>query len=169
MKIVTERSAGEILTVAQRGAGLILVAAMLLLFGYFAHHQFANTGFFTAAFGSTEMAALYGPILLSLAAPIARALSGRRNPARPFEIATNLSLAIGSLWLFSVFPFNFAHLADILPGAIRFGLSWITDDIGKFVLGLQVVIGLISALAITLKYVSVRARASADRSIQLTA
>ena len=166
MKTVSERNDGEILTISQRWGGLILVAVMLLLFGVFAYHQFTETGFFTTAFGPMEMVALYGPILLSLAAPIARALTGRRNSGRPFDSATNLSLAMGSLWLFIVFPFNFAHLADFLPDVVRFTLSWITDDIGKFVLGVQVIVGVISAIAIILKYVSVRSRESADQSFQ---
>jgi hypothetical protein len=107
------------------------------------------------------MLALYGPILVSFAAPIVRALSGRHNPARPFEAATNLSLALGSLWLAIVFPFDFSHLPDVLPGAIRFILSWITNDIGRLVLILQVLIGLVTAPLTIFTYISIRRRASA--------
>ncbi len=166
MKAIADGTNEEFLTVSQRWAGLIIVAAMVLVFGFFAYHQWANTGFFTAGFGPLEMLCLYGPILLSLAAPIARALSARRNPARPFEAATDLSLALGSLWLFLVFPFSFSHLADPLPGAIRFVLAWITDDIAQVVLILQVIIGSISALLTIWKYLSVRRQAPANRSWQ---
>jgi hypothetical protein len=160
MKTIVEKTNEEILTKSQRWAGLTIVGAMLLLCGFFAYHQFANTGFFTAAFGSAEMFSLYGPILLSFAAPVIRALSGRKNSARPFEAATSLFLAMGSLWLFIVFPFNFSHLADILPGVIRIILSWITNDIGRLVLILQVIIGAITALLTILKYFSIRRKAS---------
>ncbi len=90
MKTVVEKNDKEVLTTSQRWVELISVFAMLLLFGFFAYHQVANTGFFTDKFGVLEMFCLYGPILVSLAAPIARALNGRRNPARPFEVATGI-------------------------------------------------------------------------------
>jgi hypothetical protein len=168
MKTVVQKTDEQVLTTSSRWVELIIVVAMLLLFGFLAYHQLANTGFFTATFGSLEMFSLYGPILLSLASPVARALNGRRNPARPFEVATNLFLAIGSLWLLIVFPFNFSYLADPLPGAIRFVLSWITNDIGKVALILQVIVGPISALLTTFKYLSVRRRETANRSLQQT-
>ena len=151
----------ETLTPSQRVGGLAVIAAMLLVFGFFAWHQLTGTGFYTAQFGPLEMLALYGPILVSFAAPIARALSGRHNPARPFEAATNLSLALGSLWLAIVFPFNFSHLADVLPGALRFVLSWISNDIGRFVLILQVLIGVIATPLTIFTYISIRRHVSA--------
>jgi len=151
----------EILSSSQRWIGLLAtIVAMLLVLGFFAAHQSANTGFFTDKFGSSEMLALYGPILVSFAAPIVRTISGRQNPARPFDAATNLSLAVGSLWLATVFPFNFAHLTDVLPSAIRFIFSWINNDIGRFVLILQVILGVIVAPLTMLTYFSVRRRAS---------
>jgi TRAP-type C4-dicarboxylate transport system permease small subunit len=70
---------------------------MLLLLAFFAYHQWKNTGFFTYKFGRAEMLALYLPILISLGPPIQRLIQGRRNPARPLEAVTDLSLAIGSL------------------------------------------------------------------------
>jgi hypothetical protein len=151
----------EILTPSQRVGGLAVVGAMLLVFGFFAWHQLTSTGFFAAQFGPVDRLALYGPILVSLIAPIVRAVSGQRNPARPFQAATNLSLALGSLWLAIGFPFDFSHLSDVLPGAIRFALSWITDDIGRFVLILQVLIGVIATPLTIFTYISIRRRASA--------
>ncbi len=150
----------DILSPSQRWSGLTVIVAMLALLGFFAAHQLANTGFFTDKFGSLEMLALYVPILISFAAPIVRAISGRQNPARPFEAAMNISLAIGSLWLVIVFPFNFMHLTDVLPGAIRFVLSWITDDIARWVLILQVIIGVIIAPLTIFTFFSIRRRAS---------
>ena len=150
----------EILTPAQRWTGLATVVAMLVLLCFFALHQLANTGFFTPTFGPLEMLALYGPILVSFVAPIVRAISGRHNPARPFEATMNLSLALGSLWLAITFPFNFVHLADVLPGAIRFVFSWINNDLGRFVLILQVFIGVIFAPLTIVTILSIHRRAS---------
>jgi hypothetical protein len=168
MKTVVEKTEKEVLSTSQRWGELISVVAMLLLFGFFAYHQGANTGFFTAKFGAVEMFCLYGPILFSLAAPGVRALHGRRNPARPLEVAMDVFLAIAALWLLMVFPFNFSHLADALPAAIRFILAWITNDIGKVVLILQVIVGPISAFVTMRKYLSVRRREPATPSAQQT-
>ncbi len=151
----------DALTSAQRLGELISVVALLLLFGFFALHQFGHTGFFTAGFRSLEMLALYGPIILAMVPPLMRAASGLRNPARPLEAAANLALALGSLWLLIVFPLDYAHLADVLPGVIRPLLAWITDNIARIVLLLQVVIGPISAALNAWRYVSVPRRASA--------
>jgi hypothetical protein len=160
MKTSAEKTDGELLTPSQRWTGLATVVAMLVLLGFLAYHQLSNTGFFTAAFGSLEMLCLYGPILVSFAAPIVRVISGRHNPARPFEAATNLSLALGSLWLAIVFPLDFSHLTDILPDAIRSIFSWITNDIGRLVLILQVIIGVITTPLTIFTFFSVRRRAS---------
>jgi len=152
----------ETLTPSQRWGGLAIVAVMIVLLGFFALHQLSNTGFFTDKFGTLEMLALYGPILIALAAPIVRAITGQQNPARPFEVAMNVSLAIGSLWLAITFPFNFVHLADVLPSAIRFIFAWISNDIGRLVLILQVIIGATIAPITMLKYLSMRRQASTN-------
>lgn len=146
----------ETLSSAQRVAEVIFVVMLLLLFGFFLDHQTANTGFFTEKFGTLEMICLYGPLLFGVSAPAIRAWTGQRNPARPFEAATSLLLALGSLWLLIVFPLNYGHLADVLPAALRFVLAWVTDDIARIVLLLQVVIGPITALLAMWRYLSFR-------------
>lgn len=148
----------EILYPWQRWAELMTVFVMLLLLGFLGYHQVANTGFFTDKFRSLEMVCLYGPIIFSFIAPIVRAWTGRRNPARPFEIATNVFLALGSLWLLTIFPFNFAHLADTLPGPLHFILAWTTDGIGKVFLIFQIIVVSLAALATTWQYLSIRRR-----------
>lgn len=161
MKTVGEQSEKEVLTPAQRGGEVISLVVMLLVFGFFADHQVAHTGFYTAKFGTMEMVCLYGPMLLSLVAPIVRAVTGRRNPARPFEVVTNVFLAIAAVYLLLVFPFNFAHLADALPAAFHFVLAWITDGIGRAVLILQIIVGTIWAGVSAWQYLSVRRRETA--------
>jgi hypothetical protein len=153
-----ERDNKETLDLLQRWLEIVLMVAMLLLFAFLAYHQLANTGFYTAKFGTLEMVCLYGPILLAVTAPLVRAVSGRRNPARPLEVAANLFLAVGSLWLLNVFPFDFTHLADALPGPSRSLFGWVTNDVGKILLILQVIVGPTSAIFTTVKYLSVRRR-----------
>jgi hypothetical protein len=140
------------MTPARRWAGLYTVVLMLLLLIFFAYHQWKKTGFFTDKFGTVEMVALYAPIVISMGAPIQRAIQGRSNPARPLEAASDLSLAISSIWLWNHFPFNFAHLADPFPSAMHFAFAWITDNVGRFILLLQIVIGFISALSTIVSY-----------------
>lgn len=151
----------DILSPSQRFGGLAAIPCMIALLAFFAAHQLANTGFFTARFGPWEMLALYGPILVSSLPPLVRAISGRQNSGRPFEVASSISLAIGSLWLVTVFPFNYAHLADVLPGAIRFVLSWINDDIARIVLMLQVIIGALVAFLTAVTFFSFGRRPAA--------
>lgn len=148
----------EVLTPAQRLGEAVIIAVQLLLFGFFALHQSSRTGFFTARFGTLEMVCLYGPILFSLIPPAIRALSGRRNPARPFEAAANLSLAAGTGWLLHRFPLDFTHLADVLPAAIRFLLAWVTDDLGRIPMYLQVIFMPISVVVNIWRYFLVRRR-----------
>jgi hypothetical protein len=146
------------MTPARRWGGLYTVVLMLLLLVFFVDHQWKQTGFFTSKFGVREMIALYLPILLSLVPPIQRAIVGRVNPARPVEACADFLLAIGSLWLWWVFPFNFAHIADIFPENMHFAFAWLTDGVGKIILILQVVVGFISALSIIASYLAERGR-----------
>lgn len=148
------------MTPAKRWGGLYTVILMLLLLAFFAYHRWKQTGFFTSKFGAKEMIALYLPIMLSLVPPIQRAVMGRVNPARPVEACADFLLAIGSLWLWQVFPFNFAHIADIFPERMHLTFAWLTDDVGRFILLLQVVVGFISAVSIIASYLAVRRKES---------
>lgn len=136
----------ETLTYSQRFGELVALFVMLLIIGFFAYHQAANTGFFTAAFGPLEMFFFYGAMLLSLAAPVTRAAAGQRNPARPLEVVANLFTAAAALWLLSVFPFDFTHFADALPVELRFSLAWLNNDFGRIPFILQAIICPIVAL-----------------------
>jgi hypothetical protein len=154
----------DMMTTARRWGGLYTVGLMLLLLTFFVYHQWKGTGFFTDKFGSTEMLALYGPIIISMAAPIQRAVQGRSNPARPLEAISDLSLAIGSIWLWNHFPFNFAHLADPFPSAMHFAFAWITNNVGRFILLFQIVISIISSISTIMTYISERRHASTKSS-----
>jgi hypothetical protein len=145
MPTVTERR--ELLSLPQRVAEPFFSAIALgILGGFFAAHQLLQTGFFTDRFGPVEMLCLYGPLILSLAAPLAHMVSGRRNPARLVEVATHLCAALAGLWLMRVFPFDFTHLADVLPAEFQFMLAWMSDGIGQFLLLLQVAVGMLAAV-----------------------
>jgi hypothetical protein len=148
----------EVLTPLQRWGEVILMAMMLLMLNFFLYHQVMDTGFFTSRFGAVEIICLYGPIILSFAAPITRAWTGYRNPARPFEVITSLALAMAAVWLLRVFPFDFAHLLDPLPAAMRFPFFWLNNDIGRIILLLQIIIGPITALLTGWRYLAFQVR-----------
>src|SRR3990172_1242516 len=120
----------DVLSPLARAADVVFIVCLLLLLAFLVYHQQVNTGFFTDKFGTLGMICLYGPLLVGITPLAVHIWTGRRNPARPFEAATSLFLAAGSLWLVSVFPLNYAHLADTLPEGLRFILAWVTDDIG---------------------------------------
>jgi hypothetical protein len=155
----------ERLSLPMRVGEVFLAGCMILLFGFFVVHQTQPTGFFTEKFGTLAMFWLYVPLLFGLCAPLIRAWTGHRNPARPFEAATSLFLAVGALWLLSVFPFNFAHLADALPEGLRFLLAWVTNGVGQFVLLLQIIIGVPTALLAMWRYFSFRGHETKRRTV----
>ena len=154
----------ENLSLAQRLGELTVIVVQVLLFGFFWLHQSMHTGFFTAGFGTRAAICLFAPIVVSLAPPAVRALTGRRNPARPLEAAANLSLALGTLYLLIAFPLDFAHLADVFSPSLRFLLSWITDDVARIVMILQVIFMPISAAANLWQYVRTRRRTPTEPS-----
>ncbi len=107
-------------------------------------------------FGGFERFCFFVPMLLGVSAPAVRVWTGHRNPARPFEVITDLAQALGAVWLLIVFPFDFAHLTDTLPEGIRFLLSWVTDGVGKVIFLLEILFMPIAAVVSGMKYLSFR-------------
>jgi hypothetical protein len=142
----------ETLSTTERWLEAAIVILLLLLFGFFMLHLVARTDFFTERFGTLEMLCLFVPIIVAMGAPIVRAQSGLRRPARLWMAASSLLTAVMALWLLTTFPFNFAHFADFLPDPVRFLLFWLNDDIARIPLILQIIVGPISALIAVWQY-----------------
>ncbi|HXV45210.1 MAG TPA: hypothetical protein VD736_00885 [Nitrososphaera sp.] len=123
---------------SERGGEIFAVAVIALVGSFFYAHQAWSTGFFTTSFGPTEAFFLYGSIIAGGAGPVSRFITGRRNVSRIPELGASALWIAGSIWLLAVFPFNFAHLPDVLPDSLKFLLSWITNDVAwvLFVLGI---------------------------------
>ncbi len=158
METASQKAQREFLSPSQRFGEIIAMFAMFLFFSFFIYHQVASTGFFTSAFGPWEMFFFYGPMLLALTPPLIRAITGRRQPARPPEALTNAFLAVGAIWLLMIFPFDFAHLADALPAGLRFALAWVNNDIGRIFLVLQLIVCPVVALVVMWQYIAHRMR-----------
>jgi len=145
----------DILSGAERWLEVIFtIFAMMIVFWFFSAHEQGQTGFLTAEFGITERLALYVPIFLTMIPPVIRASVGSRNAGRPWEVLANLGLAVGSVWLFFVFPFNLEYLTDVLPAFMRFPFSWITNGIARIILVIQVLIAILTAGGALWKYAS---------------
>lgn len=120
----------NMLTIPDRIGEIVGIFVILLIAAFFVYHQTTDTGFMTSKFGLAEAFLFYGSFTLSIVSAGARAIIGRRDTARPFELASNVFGAIAAIWFLVVFPFNFAHLADPLPSFLRFTLRWISNSIG---------------------------------------
>lgn len=151
---------------SQRGGELVGVIAIGLIALFFYAHQTQATGFFTSSFGATEAFLLYGAILIGMAGPISRFLTGKRNKSRPAELIASVFWIIASAWfLMVVFPFNFAHFADIVPDVLAFLVSWITNDIARVLIAIGMVGGIISVGINTALYIKVRALLRSGRMV----
>jgi hypothetical protein len=135
--------------------GIIVIALFVL---FFRENQIQNTGFFTSKFGPTESFLFYGSALFGVVTGSARALIGRRNPVRPLEVFGALLWAWASYSLLQVFPFNFSHLPDLLPDAIRFLMWWLTDEVARLLLIIGVIAGVAQAIYTSWLFFAVRRR-----------
>ena len=111
----------DTLSYSERARNIVGVVVGLLIVLYFVAHQTWSTGFFTSKFNTLEMLLFYGaPIVERILFPALSGLFGRKNLARLFDVFGLILIAIALTWLFVVFPFDFAYLADVLPSFLRF-------------------------------------------------
>jgi hypothetical protein len=121
---------------AGNGVAVFLILLILLFFGL---HQTSSTGFFTSKFGPSETFLFYVSILLAAVGAAAKVVVGRKNVLRPFDTFQEGLGAVALVWLFVVFPFDFSHLADVLPNFLRFLLQWISNDVAKVLLAIAII------------------------------
>lgn len=151
-------------TPLERVAELAAILAVSLMTLYFIYSQLLRTGFFTPSFGSTEIFLFYAPVPLGIAVSVIRMVTGRRNPARPLETLNAITMAAAGLWLLIVFPFNFAHLGDLLPSPLQVLLSWIPNYLGKIILLVVGLAGLFNSVYTPIIYFPVRREYSRQTS-----
>ncbi len=124
-------------------AGAVVLTLIVL---YLIAHQLLSTGFFTAKFGTFEMLLLYGS-LIEWIVVAALEVFGRKNLSRDIDAFGGIIfVTIGGIWLFVVFPFEFAYFADVLPDFLRFLLQWISNDIARVVIVLWIIVNLVAAV-----------------------
>ena len=136
-----------------RVVGIALVVVSVLMMLYFVAHQMRSTGFFTATFGTLEMLLLYGLVILGIISAGLEGVLGRRLLSRLFDAFGGLILAaVATTWLLVVFPFEFAHFADVLPNSLRFLVQWISNDVARVVMVLGIIVYLGAAVYVPFAY-----------------
>jgi len=145
----------DTLSYSERARNIVGVAVGLLIVLYFVAHQTGSTGFFTSEFGAVEALLFYGSIIFGIVTAALSGLFGRKNLTRLFDVFGLVFIAIAFTWLFVVFPFDFAHLADLLPDFLRFLVQWISNDIAKALMVLGLIATLILAIYYAILYVFV--------------
>ena len=141
---------------SERVGNVVAVVAIILVALYFVAHQMWSTGFFTSKFGSAEMFLFYVSLMFGIVTPALRALFGRKNLARLFEIFGSVLFTVVLAWLFVVFPFDFVYVADVLPSFLRFLLQWISNDIARVLMALGIIAAPVMAIYTAILYVFVR-------------
>jgi len=154
--VVKREAARDVMSMGQRLGEAVAIAFSLIVLLFFVANQVQDTGFFTSSFGAAEMVLFYGSLLFGMAAPMLRLFLGRRNKVRPVELISTGFFIVATSYLLYVFPFDFSHLADLLPGSIQFLLDWITNDIAEALFGLAIVVATFASVWMAFLYVMVR-------------
>lgn len=120
-----------------------VLLGLVLVVGFFVAHQVWSTGFFTSDFGLLGTFLFYCALgfgfTFALGVPVALSRRFGRRTELTYELATALFWTITAAWLLLVFPLNFSQLNAVVPGQLKFVLSWITNDVGRILLGTALV------------------------------
>ena len=137
----------------ERIVGIAIVVFSVFMVLYFAAHQRQSTGFFTATFGTLEMIALYGYWVYWIVVAGLEGVLGQRFLSRLFDVCGGLIFSgLCIVWLLVVFPFEFAHFADVLPESLRFLVQWISNDIARILMVLGIIVHLGAAIYTPIAY-----------------
>jgi hypothetical protein len=138
---------------SERFVGISIVVFSVLMISYLAAHQVRSTGFFTAKFGTPEMFMLYGVLILGIISAGLEGVFGQRLYSRLFDVFGGLILAaIFTIWLFVIFPFEFAHFADVSPDSLSFLVRWISNGVARVLMVLAIIIYLGAAVYCPIAY-----------------
>jgi hypothetical protein len=124
-----------------RALSVGIVAVGALAGSFFVANQVTSTGLFAATFGAAEMLMLYGTLGYWIATATLIVI-GRKQASRDLDLGGLFFAAFAIGWLLVVFPFDLAHLDDLLPGFARFLVTWISRDVARVLLALGFVVHL---------------------------
>ena len=139
--------------ISERIVGVGIVVFCALMVSFFVAHQMRPTGFFTEEFGALEKIMFYGSLAFWITTASLEGILGQRLLSRLFDTLGGLIFAaIATVWILAVFPFEFAHVADVLPDSLRFSVKWISNDIARAILVLAIIVYLIAAVYAPMAY-----------------
>ncbi len=127
------------ISISDRVGQVAAAAVMLAVLLFFVAHQVWSTGFFTSEFGLAGAFLVFAPISVGIAVALSRFGVGRKNVLRPFETGWTVFGLISFVWFLVVFPFAFSEFANVVPGFLRFLVSWVSDGVAQVVLVIAVV------------------------------
>ena len=133
------------------GIGIVVFSVLMVL--YFAALQRQSTGFYTSAFGTLEMLALYGYWAFWIISAGLEGIFGKRLYSRLFDACGGLIFStICLVWLLIVFPFEFVYFPDVLPESLQFLVQWISDNVARVLLVLGIIVHLGAAIYTPIAY-----------------
>ena len=145
------------------GIGLTVVFSLIVL--YFVVHQVWSTAFFTAKFDTLEMVLFYGSFSFAIVSSSLEGIFGQRLLSRLFDVFGGLIFAtISSVWLFVVFPFEFAYFADVLPEYLRFLLKWVSNDVARVLMVLAIIVTFAAAIYCPIAYGFIGNKRSSEKN-----
>jgi hypothetical protein len=131
----------------ERVFGIAIVVFCVLMIIFFIAHQIQTTGFFTSKFGPLEMLLFYGFWIFWIITAGLEAILSQRLLSRIVDTFGGLIFATFSIAILLVlFPFEFTHLAEVLPESMRFLVSWISNDIVRVIIILLIIAHLAAAI-----------------------
>ena len=127
------------------GIGIVIVSVLMIIF--FVSHQIQQTGFFTSKFGAFEMLLLYGFWIFWITTAGLESILSQRLLSRIVDTFGGIIFATISIaLLFVIFPFDFSHLADVLPESTKFLIQCVSNDIARVILVLIMILQLLAAI-----------------------
>jgi len=155
-KVARKEADRDRLRLSERLGELFAVLIISLIGIYFISLQVNDTGFFTSSFSNFDVVPFYGALFYGVVPSLARAIWGRRNRIRPFEIIGNGLFIISGSYFLTHWSFDFSNFSHGLPHSLQSILSWVTDAIAQDLLLLAVVITFFVAAWTSAQYYFVR-------------
>jgi hypothetical protein len=138
--IATKATATRVHSSPKPTDAIIPTAAILLTAAFFATHQAWSTGFFQPSFTPLQAALFYSSILYGIVVTSTGAFKIRQDQTLVLDLIGGVLWTITAIWLYFAFPFDFTHLAAVVPWPLTFIVTWITNGVAKTI-GLLIVIG----------------------------
>ena len=145
----------DLMGVGER-VGNAVAIAFIVFFAFLLLYLQGRGYIFSAEFSDVDAVLLYGLVLFGIVPNLVRAVTGRRNLGRLFDIIDGLLFLVVGAYFLNKFPFHFDDLYTVLPDDVQGLFSWFDDAIFRLLLQIALVITAISVVYQSILYVLVR-------------